>query len=163
MRNYNKERSLSVLTALLTFALFAIGILSVLLGGAKAYQRLTQRDQRSYDCRTCTQYIATKLRQAPAPDAVAVSTLGGADALVITEEIEGTPYTTRIYCHDGWLMELFTAATGSFSPEDGEKILPLKQLSLTREGSLITASLTGENNETWHLTLAIRGSEVPQS
>ena len=59
MRNYTKERSLSTLAALLTFALFAIGILSVLLGGAKVYRRLNQRDQQSYDSRTCAQYNTT--------------------------------------------------------------------------------------------------------
>ena len=83
-----KEHALVPIAALLTFALFAIGILSVLLGGSQVYRRLTLRDQRSYDSRTCTQYIATKLRQAPAPDAVSVAPFGDSDALLIQQDIE---------------------------------------------------------------------------
>lgn len=161
MKNYTKERSLSTLAALLTFALFAIGILSVLLGGANVYQRLNQRDQNSYDSRTCAQYIATKLRQAPSPGAVAVAPFGDGDGLFITETIGDCAYLTRVYCHDGWLMELFTVVGGEFSPEDGEKILPLRTLSLTRDGSLVSVQLTDLDNTSQRLTLHIRGGSAP--
>ena len=110
MKNHTNERSLSALAALLTFALFAIGILSVLLGGANVYRRLTQRDAQSYDSRTCAQYIATKLRPAPSPGAVAIAPFGDGDSLFITETIGDSTYLTRVYCHNGWLMELFTVA-----------------------------------------------------
>ncbi len=161
MKSFNKERSLSALAALLTFALFAIGILSVLLGGANVYKRLTQRDTRSYDSRTCAQYIATKLRQAPAPGAVAVAPFGDGDGLFITETIGDSDYLTRVYCHNGWLMELFTVANGEFAPEDGEKILPLRSLSLTCDGSLVCVRLTDLDNTSQLLTLHIRGGTAP--
>ena len=158
MTDQTKEHSLSTLAALLMFALFAIGILSVLLGGANVYRRLNQRGQKSYDSRTCAQYIATKLRQAPAPDAVAVAPFGDGDALLITEIIEGETYLIRVYCHDGWLMELFTISNGVFAPEDGEKILPLQKLTLSLDGSLISVSLTDSDTVSEQLTLHIRGS-----
>ena len=161
MKNYTNERSLSALAALLTFALFAIGILSVLLGGANVYRRLTQRDQHSYDSRTCAQYIATKLRQAPSPGAVAIAPFGDGDSLFITETIGDSTYLTRIYCHTGWLMELFTVADGAFAPEDGEKILPLQSLSLSRDGTLISIHLTDPDNSSQLLTLHIRGGTAP--
>ena len=161
MKNNNMERSVSTLAALIIFALFAVGILAVLLGGAGVYQRLTQRDTVSYNSRTCTQYIATKLRQVPSPGAVSVASFGDADALVIREIIEQEEYLTRIYCHDGWLMELFTGKGSGFAPEDGEKILPLKGLSVDIEGGLLTISFTGEDGAVWEATHAIRGSEVP--
>ena len=47
------------LLALLLFALFAACVLAVLLTGARAYRRLTLRDQASYNTRTCVQYVAT--------------------------------------------------------------------------------------------------------
>ena len=158
MRNYTKERSLSTLAALLTFALFAIGILSVLLGGAKVYRRLNQRDQQSYDSRTCAQYIATKLRQVPTPDAVVIASFGDGDALLIGETIGQDSYLTRVYCYNGWLMELFTISGGDFAPEDGEKILPLRDLTLNHEESRISVSLTDTNDCTQHLILHIRGN-----
>lgn len=158
MKNYNKERSLSALAALLTFSLFAIGILSVLLGGANIYRRLNQRDTKSYDSRTCIQYLATKLRQAPSPGAVAVAPFGSGDALLIYEVVENETYLTRVYCHDGWLMELFTVADGDFNPEDGEKILPMVSFTPKAENSLVTFSLIDSSNTHQQLTLQIRGA-----
>lgn len=162
MKNNTSERSLSTIAALLTFALFAMGILSVLVGGANVYERLSQRDRQSYDSRTCTQYIATKLHQAPAPDAVSVAAFGDGDALVIAQQIEGEGYVTRIYCHDGWLMELFTVDSDGFFPEDGEKILPLSRFSLYKAGSLMKIAVTDDAGESTQLTVHIRGSEEVQ-
>ena len=70
MKQQKTQQSISALAALLMFGVFAVGILSVLLGGADSYRRLTQRDRVSYDERTCAQYMATKLRQAPSPESV---------------------------------------------------------------------------------------------
>lgn len=160
MRNISKQRSLTTLAALLSFALFALGLLWVLLGGAGVYRRLTRRDQESFEHRTCSQYIATKLRQAPSPEGVAAAAFGQADALVITEAVDGISYSTRIYCHDGWLMELFAPESGDFSPEDGEKILPLRELSVAQTGALMEFTFTSAEGECWELALAVRGKEV---
>ena len=157
MKNFLKNGSLSGLVALLTFVLFAISILFVLLNGAGVYQRLTERDQYSYDSRTCAQYIATKMRQAPSPDAVAADTFGTVDSLRISQDIEGLEFVTRIYCYENWLMELFTIADGDFAPEDGEKILPLNSLSVSQDGSVFSFSLVDTEGNTQHLTLAARG------
>ena len=129
----------------------------MLLGGANIYRRLTQRNEHGYDSRTCVQYIATKLRQAPTPEAVTVTAFGDGDGLIIAETIGDCAYLTRIYCHDGWLMELFTAAGGTFAPEDGEKVLPLRSLSAEQNGSLIHVRLTASDNTLRELTLYIRG------
>ena len=159
MNDNRKERSISLVAALLVLAVFAAGIMCVLLSGVSAYRRLTLRDQSDYASRTCAQYITTKLRQASAPDAVSVSAFGDADALCITENLDGEDYITRVYCHSGWLMELFCSAQGVFSPEDGEKILPLQSLSLQQKGSTVTADLTDAHGQTVSLTLMIRGRE----
>jgi len=67
MREHSKKRSISGLAALLLLGVFAVSILSVLLTGASAYRRLMERDRLMYDNRTCLQYVATKVRQAPNP------------------------------------------------------------------------------------------------
>ena len=115
------------LAALLVLAVFAVGILGTLLGGAGIYQRLTWRDQTAFNSRTCAQYIATRVRQASGT--VEVACFGGVDALVIPESIQGETYLTRVYCYDSWLMELFAAESGSFEPQDGEKLLPAQALA----------------------------------
>lgn len=160
MKHRLKQQSISALAALLVFGVFAVGILSVLLSGAGAYQRLTERDRLAYDSRTCAQYVATKVRQAGASGAVRVESFGGVDALVIVQVYDGVEYWNRIYCHDGWLKELFTAAEGEFAPEDGEKILQAQKLELEWQGSLLCIELTDGNGTPMELNLALRTEEV---
>ena len=143
--------------ALLVLAVFAVGILGALLGGAGIYRRLTRRDQQSFNSRTCAQYITTRVRQAPGQ--VQVASFGGGDALVIPETIGGEIYLTRVYCYDGWLMELYTAEGGSFDPQDGEKLLPAQELALTLENGLLSVRLTGSGGDIQALCLHLRGQE----
>lgn len=157
MKKILKHGSLSGLVALLTFVLFAISILFVLLNGAGVYRRLTQRDQHSYDSRTCAQYIATKIRQAPSPTAIKADKFGTVDSLVISQDIEGSEFVTRIYCYENWLMELFTFADGDFLPEDGEKILPLGSLSVSQDGTVFSVVLTDVEGNPQHLKISARG------
>ena len=137
MRERSGKRSISGLAAALLLCVFALMILSVLLSGAGAYQRLTVRGEENYDSRSSAQYVATKLRQAPSAESVELRTFGGSDCLCITEEIDGAEYITRVYCHDGWIRELFTLAEGDFTPGDGEKILEAEALELNFENELV--------------------------
>lgn len=158
MRERSNRQSIPALAALLLVGMFGVSILSVLLTGADTYRRLTRRDQLSYDSRTCAQYVATKVRQAPSPEAVGLGHFGGSDALVIREELDGAVYLTRVYCHNGWLMELFSAADGDFAPEDGEKILPADSLMLIQTGALLQAEIA-HGEETTQTALYLRGGE----
>ena len=128
------------LAAFLVLAVFAVGVLGTLLGGAGIYRRLTERDRASYDSRTCLQYIVTRVRQAPGE--VEIAAFGDGDALVIPDVIENKTYLTRVYCWDGWLMELFTEEDGLFSPEDGEKLLPAQGIALELDNGLLKVMLT---------------------
>ena len=159
MNYYNKNRSLSVIAALLLFAVFAAGVFFVLLGGAKVYRSLVQRDAAVYDSRTCSQYLFSKLRQAPNPDAVSVSSLGGVEAIRIAQTVAGDSYVTWIYCWDGWLMELFCVADGEFTPEDGQKVLRAGDFSVTWQDDLLMISLTDGNGQTLQLQHVLRGWE----
>jgi len=150
---------MDALPALLLFAVFAACVLSVLLTGGQVYQRLAQRDDASYDRRTVTRYLTTKVRQSGGIEAVSLSDFGQGQALVLFEEIGGEIYLTRLYCHDGRLRELFCAAEDPLSPEDGEEILPLEALSCRLEGSLLTLILTEEDGDTIQLNLALQGGE----
>ena len=154
-----KDHSLNGLLALLLFGIFAACVLSVLLMGADAYQRLTERDRESYESRTVAQYIATRVRQADRSGGVSVGAFGGSDALELWEPIDGEAYVTRVYCHDGWLRELFAAEEDPFAPEDGEKILPALGLELRDEGELLRLELTDSDGQVIALTLCPRGGE----
>ncbi len=159
MKMQKTERSLSTIAALLLFAVFAVGVLSVLLGGVGSYRRITERDENAYHDRTGVQYLMTKLRQAESPEAIGVASFGGGDALQITQMVDGEGFITRIYCYDGWLMELFTPIDGEFSPADGERVLSAASLKLGREENLLELSLTDSDGKVIPLRYALQSGE----
>lgn len=141
MKETRKSQSTS-LGALLVFGIFGVSVLLVLLQFAGSYRQLTERGQQQYHSRTCSAYLISKVRQAP--EGVSVEAFEGVTALVIPETVSGETYVTRIYCYEGWLMELFSLKDGDLSPEDGEKLLPAARLQLMWEGELLTAVVTTE-------------------
>lgn len=148
------------LATLALFTVFAIAVLLVLLGGAGAYARLSENSRAGYDSRTAMQYVTTKIHQAPTTAAVSIARFGDSDALVITEKLPDADYSTRIYCYDGWLMELFAVAGDGFAPEDGERLLPMDSLALETLHTLTVITLTDSQGRTQQLKLYLPGSEV---
>ena len=140
------------LIALLLFGVFAVCVLSVLLTGADAYRRLTERDRAAYDRRTAAQYIATRIRQSDTLGGIDVTAFGDADALLLREG-EG-PFVTWVYCHDGYLMELYCAEDAGLEPQDGEKVLAADSLTASISDNLLTATIYGrEGTDTVRLSL----------
>lgn len=144
------------LIALLLFGVFAVCVLAVLLTGASAYQRLTQRDMAAYDSRVCIQYIAARVRQADRDNGVSVEPFGGRYALILTEE---GGYATYVYWHEGYLMELYTSVDGDLAPEDGEKLMASGGLELSLEDGLLTVDITQGTGEQDTLCLSLRSGE----
>ena len=155
------KHHISGLMALLLFGVFAICILAVLLGATGIYQRLTERDARSYEARTAAMYVATKVRQNDHAGGIAVDRIGESDALVLTETVEGETFCTWIYCHDGYLYELFLPADLEAAPEDGERLLPVEALELSLTDGLLSAQIT-QSGECRQLRLSLRSREVGQ-
>lgn len=140
------------LIALLLFGIFAVSLLAVLLTGAGAYKRLTGRDEEAYGRRTCVQYIANRVHQAPSGAAVAVEPFGDGEAITITD---GTGYITRVYCHDGYLMELFTAEDILMLPENGEKILEIGELSFSLEDGMLYVTIVDQSGNSMDMLLSL--------
>lgn len=158
MKKTNKH-SLNGLLAFLLFSIFAICVLLVLLTSADAYQKLTNRDQSSYDSRTTMQYIITRVHQADQENGVSVGKFGDSDSLELTEWIEGKAYVTRVYCKDGYIWELFTAADNELAPEDGEKIMQAMHVSFSLDGALLTAEFTNTDGTQQTVSLSLRSGE----
>lgn len=144
------------LPALLLFTLFAVCVLLVLLTSADTYQRISARDQQSYDCRTAVQYLSTRVRQSDCQGSLSVVRFGEQDALLFTETIDGRVYETRVYCHDGYLRELFGEAGADFAPEHGEKVLAAQTLQLRKDGCRLDLTLTPAAGEAQLLQLYLR-------
>ena len=155
-----RESKVTGLLVLMVFAVFALCVLAVLLTGAESYGSLVDRGEKTYTYHTAAQYLATRVRQSDAADSISVETFGGQSALMLRQELEGETYVTRIYCHGGFLRELFSAESGSFSPEDGEKLLEMSSLFFEKRDNLLTARLILEDGEEQHINWHLRSGEV---
>lgn len=155
-----RESKITGLLVLMVFALFALCILMVLLTGAEAYEALVHRGEKSYEYRTAAQYLAARVRQSDALDRITVEDFNGCSTLELRQEIEGEGYITRVYCHDGFLRELFTAEDGSFSPEDGEKLMALAELSFEKTENALSARLVTAAGVEETLVWYLRSGEV---
>lgn len=156
MREKQVKHHIDGLAALLLFGVFAACVLVVLFTGADAYRRLTSRDQVAYERRTGVQYIATRVRQSDHAGGVAVEPFGDGDALFLGAD---ETYAARVYCYDGWLMELYCLAEEHMEPQDGQRILEAENLALSLEDGLLEISLTAASGAEDTLRLALRSGE----
>ena len=159
--NLRQKNSISGLAAFLVFGIFAVCVLTVLLLGADTYQKLHQRDQEAFSKRTCVQYLSTRVRQAGGSGVEGIADVGGKDALVLRETIEGEEYKTYIYCYDGWIREYFCVADSDETmpePEFGEQILEADSLTLHLDQGLLTAEIV-QGEEMQQVNLFLRGTE----
>lgn len=168
MREERRQNHITALAAVTLLAVFAVSILLALLAGAGAYRRLVDRDAAAFDTRTAAQYLATRVRQndvgyeRPDETAVTVEDFWGADCLTLKEWNGGyvSQYVTRLYCYDGSLWELYTAADVEAELTDGERVMELDGLELSLEDGLLNAALTLKNGETETVILSLRSGEA---
>ncbi len=146
-----------VLFVLALFCVFAISALMLVMLGANVYQKTVNNMDDNYNSRTAFSYITEKIRQNDTSSAVSVGTLEGRPAILLSQEIDGKPFTTYLYEYDGYLTELFTGEgtnLGSDILKAGHPLIPLKNFTLTEiTPSLYRFILTTE--DTGNLTLYI--------
>lgn len=148
MKTKTNTISITSLAPFFLFAAFAICIMSVLLMGTGLYQNQTKRDRIGYQKRTAAQYITTRIRQSDKYDACFVGNLDNIEpqstgnACFFAETINGAEYYTCMYCHDGYLYELFTAAADSLDADSGERVLEVSNVSFIDNGEMITVLIT---------------------
>ena len=150
-----KKHNMTSIAALMLFVIFAVSVLSVLLTGASAYRRFTQRGQAVYESQTLSQFIEAKVRQAPSRDAVSAGKFGDSDVVTLSEDIDGDIYVTRVYCYDGWLMELFSMEEDEVMPEDGEKLLPAQNMTASMDDGLLKVCITDQQGAEETMLMAV--------
>ncbi len=144
MKTKIKKIDIGALSPLLLFTVFSVCVLLVLIMGADIYESFTEHDRISYDHRTVSQYLITRVHQSDADGAYRVGGFNDTeskaqgDTFFFCEEYDGIKYETRIYCHEGYLYELFAEAGAGFEPVDGIQILPLQSAGFSIDGGLLT-------------------------
>lgn len=149
------RHSTDVFFTLSLFCVFAAAAFLTVMIGIQVYQRTAEQMQDTYTTRTAISYVTEKLRRHDAEGRVALGTLEGEDALILTDEAGGRTYLTYIYAQDGWLWELTVGADASPTRSQGEQILEVKDFSVTDRGDgfleLSAASESGAIDFLLHL------------
>lgn len=149
MKN-NDHRNITDLLALAVFGIFALCVAAVLLTGAAVYRGLTERGADSYEQRVAARYITTRFHQAPA---VQIEDFCGLQAMTVREKIGDRVYVTRVYCHDGYIRELFAAEHAAVAPDDGEILLAAEELAFSVDEELLTVLVSHQSGEIQQMLL----------
>ena len=136
-----KQERFTDLLGLGVFGLFTLCLLLTVLSGAKVYHSILESTEETSEKRIRTQYIATKVQQNPE---TSVEEFDGGQALALREWVDGQCYVTYIYCHEGWLRELFCREGALLTRADGEKVMEGEILSLSLEEGLLKVETDGE-------------------
>ncbi len=116
--NYGHTRQYTFyysLPALILICMFAFCVFLGASFGIRSYNTVYEGSERNFIGRTGLTYIATKLRQT---DIISASAAAPHE-LLLTEEIDGQRYTTRIFIKDGALIEAFGRAGEDFGGLSG--------------------------------------------
>ena len=162
MKNEIKKPNISSIFPMLSFVMFAVCIVIVLIMGARLYSRSNQRDSVDYDHRTVTGYVTTRVSQSAVAGHFFVGDFHEGmprqtgDTFFFTEEIGGELYVTRLYCYDGRLYELFSPADVELDPDAGECVLPLGSLDFTITDGFLTAQIVFDDGACATLRISLR-------
>ena len=146
-------RAASGLSLFLTVAVFALMALLTVVLGAGVYRSVVGRAEVNHEVRTAMAYITGKLRANTGSTTLEKTEVGN-DMLVLSEEIGGADYETRIYAHEGTLYEVFAAADIDFAPEEGQPIAALDGFSAQMEENALRLTVrAGGEDYTAHVAL----------
>ncbi|MDO4513424.1 MAG: DUF4860 domain-containing protein [Lachnospiraceae bacterium] len=118
---------LFILTLFLVFILSSISVVGI---GIKVYRSIVQDMNTNYDSRTAVSYVTEKIREADQNGSIAIGRFHEQDALILTQYVNETPYSTYLYVYDGSLCELFTPASSDLPLNSGQKILEIEAFDI---------------------------------
>lgn len=149
-----------VVFTLVLFCVFVASVLMVLLSGAGVYKGVVETMEKSYEERTCLQYIEAKLRHYSGEGNIALADFGGCNALMLSQVIDETTYNTYIYYYNGVIKELFADSSLEFYPQDGLDIIKAQGISFDlASGNLLRIACTGESGGGAEIFFNLRGGE----
>ncbi|NLF26282.1 MAG: DUF4860 domain-containing protein [Clostridiales bacterium] len=135
----------SVFLAIAVFALMAL--LTVVLG-AGVYRSVAARAENNHSLRSAITYVTGKLRSMGESGEARIEQTEVGSSLVLSEQIEGEWYETRIYAHGGRLYEVFSERGMVFEPECGQAIAKLDDFRAEMAGErLIRLRATVDGTE----------------
>ena len=141
-----------ILFNLLLFALFVFCSFIIVVSGARGYERIVNDASNSDENRIALSYLATKVRQAPNREAIAIEKVDGVDCLLIREGY----YQTIIYYSDQALYELYAREGADLALSDAEKIIEVHDLKMDKKEDVFHFVATNGACETESLSVVYR-------
>ena len=142
-KDRSREHVTDVLFTLGLFCVFAGCMLILVMIGIHVYENTVAQMQDTYSTRTAISYVAEKVRQHDVAGGVELSAVEDRAALRLTDRVGGQQYDTYIYSDGEYLCELTVRAGGPVSAGLGERILEVRDLTITDAGNgffLLSAS-----------------------
>ena len=135
MEGKKRSRSIDVLLCLALFCAFSACMLTYVAPSLQGVAPTT----RYY---TTTAFVCQNRLRGQHAGGVAIEQYGDGEALVLSEEIEGTTYKTYIYECCGALREMYTEEGIYIDPAEGSAIAPVKGLGFEIiDGGLLKVTL----------------------
>lgn len=144
--------------ALLT--LFALTSFLVVAIGARQYQSVANTMSQNYETRTVSAYLEEKINQSDIAGSADVCNFSGTDALVLTQTVGETDYSTYIYAYDGYLREITVISGTEFSLDSGQKVVETQALSVESfSGNLFCLNITDTDGNCNPLYLSLNAKQ----
>lgn len=124
-------------TALL-FALFVIALLLAVVAGTNVYHNLNDVRSGADEARLGLTLLANNVRANDAADAIAAGTGPEGRSLVLVERLDSGTYETRIYRHEGNIVEEYALADAAYTPEKAVVICPSDVFDFSYGNGLLT-------------------------
>lgn len=124
-------------TALL-FALFVIALLLAIVAGTNVYRNLNDVRSGADEARLGLTLLTNNVRANDAADAIAAGTGPEGRSLVLVERLDSGTYETRIYRHEGNIVEEYALADAAYTPEKAVVICPSDVFDFSYGNGLLT-------------------------
>jgi len=122
--------------------------------GYGSFNRMNELQDGCLNTRVAMNYVSMQIRRFDTEGAVRIDDSRPGTRLVLSEDIEGERYETRIYLYKGYLRESFVPAEAPSEDEHGFEIIPLDSFVIKRENNVIDIELSsGANKRNMKLTL----------
>lgn len=145
-------------------ALFAllVALLMIALGvGASMYRSISEQRWADDQTRTGLALIANSVHITDTTDAIGVGAAPEGQALVLTERFADGAFETRIYLHDGNVVEEYARAGAPYTPERATQLVESNTFSFSYQGGLLSIHTDQGTQEI--LLHSVRHNPAPSS
>lgn len=127
--NQTTKPILSTALLLLLPALFAIITFLLIITQSIQYYSIANKMTRNYETKTASTYLTEQIKYHNQSGVISITEFYGIPALSFLKE---NHHQTLLYVYDDYLRELTVSNSSLISPDEGQKIVEMKALSITK-------------------------------